>query len=90
MAMVFARKTECPNCNKVFHENEIVYDESIGKDLCPYCGCVMKDDICITENPYENGCCEYCNNNVNGVCCYIGEACDNIARCDDFHDWSVD
>lgn len=82
-------RIKCPNCDKVLYANETIYNESINADLCLYCGYVLPDDY-YAEDPYENGYCECCNNNVNGICCYIGDACDNIKQCDDFHDWSVD
>lgn len=86
---MIATRIKCPNCNKALYVNEIIYNESIDAELCPYCSYILPDDYYF-EDPYKNGYCESCNNNVNGVCCYIGEACNNIDHCDDHHDWGVE
>lgn len=44
MSMEFENMVRCNNCMKVFHENEIIYDEKKDKEFCPYCstsGCLM-------------------------------------------------
>ena len=44
MAMNFDDMIRCNNCMKVFHENEIVYDEAKDEEFCPHCGasgCLM-------------------------------------------------
>ena len=44
MSMEFENMVRCNNCMKVFHENEIIYNEREDKEFCPYCGvsgCLM-------------------------------------------------
>ena len=44
MSMEFENMVRCNNCMKVFHENEIIYNEREEKEFCPYCGvsgCLM-------------------------------------------------
>ena len=44
MSMEFENMVRCNNCMKMFHENEIIYNEKEDKELCPYCGvsgCLM-------------------------------------------------
>ena len=44
MSMKFENMVRCNNCMKVFHENEIIYNEREEKEFCPYCGvsgCLM-------------------------------------------------
>lgn len=38
MAMNFEDMVKCVNCEREFHENEVIYDEANDVDLCPYCG----------------------------------------------------
>ena len=38
MSMSFEDMVRCNHCMKVFHQNEIIYDEGKDKELCPYCG----------------------------------------------------
>ena len=38
MSMNFEDMVRCNHCMKVFHQNEIIYDEGKDKELCPYCG----------------------------------------------------
>lgn len=44
MSMEFENIVRCNNCMRVFHENEIIYDEAKDEEFCPYCGksgCLM-------------------------------------------------
>lgn len=44
MSMKFENMVRCNNCMKIFHENEIIYNEREEKEFCPYCGvsgCLM-------------------------------------------------
>ena len=44
MSMEFESTVRCNNCMKIFHENEIIYNEREDKEFCPYCGvsgCLM-------------------------------------------------
>ena len=44
MSMKFENMVRCNNCMKVFHENEIIYNEREEKEFCPCCGvsgCLM-------------------------------------------------
>ena len=44
MSMEFENMVRCNNCMKIFHENEIIYNEKEDKEFCPYCGvsgCLM-------------------------------------------------
>ena len=44
MSMKFENMVRCNNCMKIFHENEIIYNEREDKEFCPYCGvsgCLM-------------------------------------------------
>ena len=44
MSMEFENMVRCNNCMKIFHENEIIYNEREYKEFCPYCGvsgCLM-------------------------------------------------
>ena len=44
MSMEFENMVRCNNCMKIFHENEIIYNEREDKEFCPYCGvsgCLM-------------------------------------------------
>ena len=51
MSMKFENMVRCNNCMKIFHENEIIYNEREEKEFCPYCGvsgCLM--DVKETKN----------------------------------------
>ena len=44
MSMEFENMVRCNNCMKMFHENEIIYNEREEKEFCPCCGvsgCLM-------------------------------------------------
>ena len=44
MSIEFENMVRCNNCMKIFHENEIIYNEREEKEFCPYCGvngCLM-------------------------------------------------
>ena len=38
MCMNFEDMVKCVNCNKQFHENEVIYDGDEDMEFCPYCG----------------------------------------------------
>ena len=53
MSIEFENMVRCNNCMKIFHENEIIYNEREDKEFCPYCGvggCLMDIKELVNDN----------------------------------------